>query len=85
MKSYDTKLIGRLHRTQRALKQQDLNNMRLIKDLRGKGIDRTLKMMSSSYLKNEDKASIGNAKKYNLSYFDILETPSNDNVRQYWN
>lgn len=67
VKSYDTKLIGRLHRTQRALKQQDLNNMRLIKDLRGKGIDRTL--VSSEEVKlsssnanghEEDKALIVN-------------------------
>ena len=46
VKSYDTTLIGRLHRTQRALKQQDLNNTRLTKDLRGKGIDRAFISMS---------------------------------------
>ena len=42
VKSYDTKLLLRLHRTQRALKQQETNNRRLTADLQDRGIGKTV-------------------------------------------
>ena len=41
VKSYDTKLLLRLHRIQRALKNQESNNGKLTKDLQNLGVGKT--------------------------------------------
>ena len=41
VKSYDTKLLLRLHRIQRALKNQESNNGKLTKDLQKLGVGKT--------------------------------------------
>ena len=57
VKSYDTTLLSRLHMSQRALKQQDSNNMRLIKDLQNLGIGKTCVSVEDALIKPDDSTT----------------------------
>lgn len=56
VKSYDTTLLSRLHMSQRALKQQDSNNKRLISGLHSKGIERIHTTFAEALAKPSNKS-----------------------------
>ena len=60
VKSYDTKLFLRLHRIQRALKNQESNNGKLTKDLQNLGVGKAGTFENSLLPLNEHYRYVSN-------------------------